>query len=286
MLCNEYVYHVILSFSSYKHDIFHLYKPNLHAIRIMQLAKRPISSNSDFDVTKKQKSEATSPGIAAKREAATRRLQTVWESIIARYSEPDVVANGDIVDLETGVVLQDNGHLRSIDDDAKSLWTVKKSSKLMNEKKVPKDQNMFTSILEIEDSQEEEIITIEQDEEDELQQSEDETYESGVDLSTFGLDESDVETTSPTNHQLVPDIRSQMSQKMRQLQVMETARLADNLRNDYDRLLLPSEVQVGDDEITTEQVEEERFFSFFNKPKGGPNMGFFYHADMDVRQLN
>lgn len=310
----------------------------------MQLATRPLTrttNNSkrtieytEIDITpKKQKrSDQEDPltaiphsdNIAAKREAATRRLQTVWERIIEKYSEPEIVAHGDVVDLETGAILQDNGHLRSIDSSVRSLWTVsnvqKKKVNVAPSESEPLEvagHNLFTPLLEIDDSQDEGKTTIQidddcsdeqeldedEDEDEDEDQDQDETEEnskyddnhedndlseSDVDLSTFGLDDSDVGSLETNNDLGVPDIRIQMSQKIRQLQKLQKAKSQVNI--DYDRLLFPPleyEKAYANNAVepNPEKLQEERFFSLFAKPNQVRSSGFFHNADISAKQL-
>lgn len=55
--------------------------------------------------------------------SSTQRFKSAWESIIAKYSDEQYAESGDIVDLVTGDVIEDNGHLRSLPVDRSSLWT-------------------------------------------------------------------------------------------------------------------------------------------------------------------
>lgn len=63
---------------------------------------------------------STSVDLGAARAASLRRVRETWTRIIQHYSQVDDTY-GDIVDLHTGAILRDNGHLRSMGD-AGSLW--------------------------------------------------------------------------------------------------------------------------------------------------------------------
>ncbi|ODQ51051.1 hypothetical protein SAICODRAFT_162121 [Saitoella complicata NRRL Y-17804] len=59
------------------------------------------------------KPELTDYELDLLRHEAQDRLRTTWEDIIERYSRPGIVA--DEIDLETGEVVVDNGHLRGME---------------------------------------------------------------------------------------------------------------------------------------------------------------------------
>ncbi|KAF5106034.1 hypothetical protein DV453_004264 [Geotrichum candidum] len=76
---------------------------------------------------KKHVAEVPFEEISLKREAATRRLQTVWEDIIHRYSQyggEEDSDGGDVIDLETGTILVDHGHLRGLARTTGAVWGV------------------------------------------------------------------------------------------------------------------------------------------------------------------
>lgn len=225
--------------------------------------------------------------LGSKREAAVRRLQTVWDSIIERYSEPEMVAHADIIDLETGTIVQDNGHLESLELSEESLWA-RQEVKRKNSKKA--EPTMFNSILDVptDEDEEHEVIEIEDlTEEEELEDDDDEQNDDddGVYLSTLGLDETELETKSSPNQ--IPNIRAQMSRKIRQLRDFEQSKVDDS--PNYDALLLPSSDPVEENEIkvtTTEQIFETRFMNFFKQNQHRPNpLGFFYEADTAAQRL-
>ncbi|VVT51669.1 uncharacterized protein SAPINGB_P003173 [Magnusiomyces paraingens] len=56
-------------------------------------------------------------------DTSTQRFQNTWEAIISKYSDSKYAESGDVVDLLTGDVVEDNGHLRSLPENQKSLWT-------------------------------------------------------------------------------------------------------------------------------------------------------------------
>lgn len=222
--------------------------------------------------------------LGSKREAAVRRLQTVWDSIIARYSEPEMVAHADIIDLETGTIVQDNGHLESLELYEESLWAqqdVRRNGSMQPE------ATMFKSILDVptEEDEEREVIEIddltEEEELDDNDSSSDDAY-----LCTLGLDETELETRSSPSQ--IPNVRAQMSRKIRQLQDFERSKVEEF--TNYSALLLPLSNSVENNDIkgsTSEQIFENRFMNFFNQKHNSPNpLGLFHEADTAAQRLS
>lgn len=56
------------------------------------------------------------------------RLKVVWERIIQKYSDPQLVHSGDIIDLQSGSLVEDNGHLRSMTSNRKTIWSFEKGN--------------------------------------------------------------------------------------------------------------------------------------------------------------
>lgn len=60
--------------------------------------------------------------ILQKRDDALKRVRGAWQDIIKRYSSKKMQNEGDVVDLRTGEILNDNGHLRSLVEKVDSIW--------------------------------------------------------------------------------------------------------------------------------------------------------------------
>lgn len=54
----------------------------------------------------------TDEQIMARHKKADESMKQVWSNIIAKYESLD--CQGDVIDLQTGEILEDNGHLRNI----------------------------------------------------------------------------------------------------------------------------------------------------------------------------
>jgi hypothetical protein len=50
------------------------------------------------------------------------KLLGAWADIIDRYSDPQLSGVSDVIDLETGVIVEDHGHIRTLERDTESLW--------------------------------------------------------------------------------------------------------------------------------------------------------------------
>ncbi|ODV59484.1 uncharacterized protein ASCRUDRAFT_14891 [Ascoidea rubescens DSM 1968] len=53
---------------------------------------------------------------------STKKIKSQWNSIIKKYSSYDLNNQGDLVDIFTGEIVEDNGHLKSIDSKNSNLW--------------------------------------------------------------------------------------------------------------------------------------------------------------------
>ncbi|AOA64896.1 Centromeric chromatin component [Komagataella phaffii CBS 7435] len=54
------------------------------------------------------------------------RLQKRWRSIIDKYSKVDLDEQGDLIDLHTGEIVEDNGHLESVSSRKHNIWKAEK----------------------------------------------------------------------------------------------------------------------------------------------------------------
>ncbi|ANZ75041.1 BA75_03274T0 [Komagataella pastoris] len=61
------------------------------------------------------------------------RLQKRWRSIIDKYSKVDLDEQGDLIDLHTGEIVEDNGHLESVSSNRHNLWKAEKEDVLNEE---------------------------------------------------------------------------------------------------------------------------------------------------------
>lgn len=306
----------------------------------MQLANSPSTrrrkrvlsnsdSNSDGSPDSQQREDSISPALkryksvagiaevetrpdndlASKREAAVLKLKSVWDSIIEKYSAPEVGDYGDVIDLETGDIIEDNGHLRSLAAPRENVWGQRKSAprKGSGNDSFKASQTMFTSIMELESEEEDEVINIDSDSNPDSDSDSDANANSDLDsysvvdensrgdeergqnggkaLSTFNLNDPGVET--PGSPQ-VPDIRVQMSQKLKKLQQLERAKTARAINYDTSLLSLRTEAEaagptrVKEDRPFRERTLEDQFLAFFiQDPEPNQNQlaGFFYHAD-------
>lgn len=50
------------------------------------------------------------------------KLLGAWADIIERYSDPRLAEASDVIDLETGSVVEDHGHIAALEKDRESLW--------------------------------------------------------------------------------------------------------------------------------------------------------------------
>lgn len=60
--------------------------------------------------------------LLQKRNDAMNRVRNAWQDIIKRYSTKKMQEQGDIVDLQAGLIVNDNGHLRSLAEKSDSIW--------------------------------------------------------------------------------------------------------------------------------------------------------------------
>lgn len=90
-----------------------------------------------------------------KRDDALHRVRDAWQDIIDRYSSQVMQKHADVVDLQTGHIFNDNGHLRSLTDRKDSIWAYeetntdgdeKKSLKLTKSKQLSTDTKTNTAI--------------------------------------------------------------------------------------------------------------------------------------------
>lgn len=158
--------------------------------------------------------------ISVKREAATLRLQAVWEDIIARYSQhgggEEDSDGGDVVDLETGTILVDHGHLRGLARTTGAVWGVPPASK--------RRETVFRGVSGFNEESEDDY----EDDYDEINTSA--TKWDHVPVSS-DQDETDGEETSWQLSQNVRTITSKLNTIPRDDRF--------NLSLDYDGLLLP-----------------------------------------------
>ncbi|ANB11286.1 Muscle M-line assembly protein unc-89 [Sugiyamaella lignohabitans] len=60
--------------------------------------------------------------ISSEREKSEYKLGQAWMAIISKYGNEDIEKDADVIDLYTGEIVEDHGHLRSLDDKTGSLW--------------------------------------------------------------------------------------------------------------------------------------------------------------------
>ncbi|TID14783.1 hypothetical protein CANINC_004454 [Pichia inconspicua] len=91
--------------------------------------------------------------ILQRRDDALKRVRSAWQDIIKRYSSVKMQDEGDIVDLQTGEIVNDNGHLRSLTEKADSIWAHEKNQTKKNQtktisssKKLPNNINISKPI--------------------------------------------------------------------------------------------------------------------------------------------
>lgn len=60
--------------------------------------------------------------LAARRKISLAKVRDTWRSIIKKYSALPPDQQGDVVDLNTGEIVRDRGHLRSLKQPRDNLW--------------------------------------------------------------------------------------------------------------------------------------------------------------------
>jgi hypothetical protein len=176
---------------------------------------------SPSPLLKRHIAEIPSEEISLKREAATRRLQTVWEDIIHRYSQyggsEEDSDGGDVVDLETGTILVDHGHLRGLARTTGAVWGVPATPR----------ETVFRGVAGLDEEEEE---------------SEEDYYKDEGDYDDLMGDWSQEPPSSDVSESEGDETSRQLSQNVRTLTTkLRTAPHNDqfNLALDYDALLLP-----------------------------------------------
>jgi len=79
--------------------------------------------------------------IGARREKSLQKVKDAWKSIIERYSNLNENEQGDIVDLLTGRIVTDTGHLRSLKEEKHNIWNQSKDQEtegIIGKEKSPK----------------------------------------------------------------------------------------------------------------------------------------------------
>lgn len=241
---------------------------------------------------------APEPDLQSQRDAATRRLKSVWDSIIERYSEPSVVEQGDIVDLDTGEIVKDNGHLRSLKEQEDDMWMEKRRGRKSKITPFNESKNMFTTIMNMETEEEEDAVaTIDEDDEDEDEDDSDiEEIDGfgGESLSTLNLNEPRMSTLLRRNS-AVPDVRVQMSRRVKELQRFDHTRTRPLDRSSVapppqPKPITTAELLVNtdnydDDTLSPDQKLEKRFLGFFRQVAQPHPGGFFHYADTTAQEL-
>lgn len=194
--------------------------------------KRRSSSPEDYDMLNSSPqlpkrysgNGSVNDDISAKREAATLRLQAVWEDIIARYSQhgggEEDSDGGDVIDLETGTILVDHGHLRGLARTTGAVWGVPPTSK--------RRETVFRGVSGLNEESEDDY---EDEDEDDFDENNTSATKWGHVPVSSDQDETDGEETSWQLSQNVRTITSKLNTIPRDDRF--------NLPLDYDTLLLP-----------------------------------------------
>lgn len=98
----------------------------------------------------------TDSQIMERHKQADENMRNVWSSIISKYE--NVQHQGDVIDLRTGEVIEDNGHLRGISHDSHNMET--------------RYQSSLRDILDIEDDEEDGEYSIWQDDDGQEEEEE------------------------------------------------------------------------------------------------------------------
>lgn len=85
--------------------------------------KKRDDEKSSVYISNEEQIREPSKSINEKLEESGKKLQKIWENIISKYSDPELAESGDVVDLISGNVIEDNGHLRSLPYGRQSVWT-------------------------------------------------------------------------------------------------------------------------------------------------------------------
>lgn len=232
---------------------------------------------------KKHVAEVPFEEISLKREAATRRLQTVWEDIIHRYSQyggEEDSDGGDVIDLETGTILVDHGHLRGLARTTGAVWGVPAAPR----------ETVFRGVADLDEEDDETQADYDKDDGDDGD-NDDLMGSWNQEPPSNDVSESDGDETS---RQLSKNVRT-LTTKLR------TAPQDDqfHLALDYDALLLPP---VSSSPVSTFSLhhrvekdigsvsDEQRFLQQFQhgertSSSSSSSSHFFFAADRDAARL-
>lgn len=112
--------------------------PRRKPLRIVESSPEPQLSEAEENSSASDKSRHNIQNSYAQlhheRMKSQQKLKSAWDNIISKYGDPSLMDEGDVVDLVTGEIIEDHGHLQGIHGHSDNIWVEEYDSQPIKKK--------------------------------------------------------------------------------------------------------------------------------------------------------